>query len=324
VPGQPRTFTFSAFSPSPTDQAAGFSYAINWGDGHTQSITATAGNGAGTAVDHIYTAPGSYTVKVTDTDDDGTSPVVSKVVTVQPVEMEGSLLAVGGTTRNDTITLTPADTTGDINVTLNGVSLGNFKPSDHILVYTQTGNDTVTLASTKIKGTAYYITVAAFLYGGGTGKNNDILDTRGSTANNVLVGGAGNNTLYGGLGRDLLLAGLGASTIYSGSADDIMIGGWTGYADMTSSVMTYAQQLTALEAIMAEWGSSDSYATRVSDLTSGGGLNGSCLLNASTVHENGKADTLYGTTGSSLDWFFVGATDIIKNKKSGEVLTPIT
>src|SRR5262249_33385965 len=41
VPGQPRTFTFSAFSPSPTDQATGFTYAITWGDGNTQTIAAS-------------------------------------------------------------------------------------------------------------------------------------------------------------------------------------------------------------------------------------------------------------------------------------------
>ncbi len=42
----------------------------------------------------------------------------------------------------------------------------------------------------------------------------DVLDARGSTANNVLVGGSGkNNTVYGGLGRDLLIADLAAATL---------------------------------------------------------------------------------------------------------------
>jgi len=41
------------------------------------------------------------------------------------------------------------------------------KPTDHILVYSQSGNDTITLATTvSIKGTVYYITVPACLYGG--------------------------------------------------------------------------------------------------------------------------------------------------------------
>ena len=141
----------------------------------------------------------------------------------------------------------------------------------------------------------------------------------------MVVGGGGTNQITGGLGRDLLIAGLGAAKLFAGSAGDILIGGWTGYADLTSSVMTYAQQLTALEAIMAEWGSGDSYATRVNDLSNGGGLNGSYLLNASTVHDNGQVDTLSGFTAvAPLDWFFASATDVIKHNNPGEVITTIS
>src|SRR5439155_11112425 len=43
VPGQPRTFNFSANDQSPTDQAAGFTYTINWGDGSTLTIPRSAG-----------------------------------------------------------------------------------------------------------------------------------------------------------------------------------------------------------------------------------------------------------------------------------------
>jgi hypothetical protein len=81
---------------------------------------------------------------------------------------------------------------------------------------------------------------------------------------------------------------------------------------------------------MAEWGSSDSYATRVNDLLNGGGLNGSFLLNGSmvngsTVHDNGQADTLSGITATApLDWFFAGVTDAIKHYNSSEVITPIS
>jgi hypothetical protein len=323
VTGQPRTFTFSATSPSPTDQAAGFTYAITWGDGTpVQAIPATAGNGAGVAVDHIYTAPGAYTVTVTATDDDSTSPAAAQAISVQTVQMEGNSLAVGGRLGNNTITLTPADTTGDINVNVNGASLGNFKPTDHILIYGQAGNDTIQLVSTKIMGTTYYITVPAFIYGGSTG--NDIFSVAGSTANNVVTGGGGTNQITGGLGRDLLIAGLGASKLFAGSGGAILIGGWTTYTDLTGPAMTYDQKLTALEAIMAEWGSADSYATRVNDLSNGGGLNGSYLLNSSTVHDNGQADTLSGiTAGAPQDWFFAGASAIIKHNNPGEVITPI-
>jgi hypothetical protein len=336
VPGQPLTFTFTATHPSQADTQAGFIYNVNWGDGTAQApdiqtIARTAGNGAGVAADHVYTTPGAYTVSVTATEDGGSvSPAVSQAISVQQVVMEGNSLAVGGTLGNDTISLTPADTTGDITVNLNGTTTFNgvttFTPTDHILVYGQSGNDTIQLVSSKIAGTTYYITVPAFIYGGGTG--HEIFSVAGSTANNVVIGGGGTNQITGGLGRDLLIAGLGASKLFAGSAGDILIGGWTDY-DLTSTAMTYDQKLAALEAIMAEWGSADSYTTRVNDLTNGGGLNGSYLLNTGTVHDNGQTDTLFGFPAAApLDWFFASAAsvlnpDIIKHQNTGEVTTTI-
>jgi hypothetical protein len=120
-----------------------------------------------------------------------------------------------------------------------------------------------------------------------------------------------------------LIAGLGASVLQAGSGDDLLLGGWTAY-DLTSTALTYDKMLAALDAIMAEWGSADSYTIRVNDLLNGGGANGSSLHNTSTVHENGQADTLFGTTGSAFDWFLAGLTDVVKNKKTGEVQTTIS
>src|SRR5262249_46284161 len=57
---------------SPVDQAAGFSYAIDWGDGSpVQVVAATPGDGAGITVNHIFTASGSFTPRVRATDKDG-------------------------------------------------------------------------------------------------------------------------------------------------------------------------------------------------------------------------------------------------------------
>jgi hypothetical protein len=311
----------SAIDPSPTDQSAGFIYTITWGDGTAvQIIPRSAGNGAGVTLDHVYTAPGSYSVQVTAADQDSAAgPTAPAVVTVQTVQLQGNPLAVGGTMGNDVITLSPADPTGDITVNVNGTTSFNgitkFTPTDHILVYGQAGNDTIQLVSNKISGTTYYLTVPAFLYGGGTG--NEILSAAGSTANNVVIGGGGKNPITGGLGRNLLIAGLGASKLFAGSGDDILIGGWTDY-DLTSTAMTYDQKLAALEAILAAWGSADSYATRINYLSQGGGFNGSYLLNTATVHENGQADTLFGTTGAALDWFFAGLSDEGNHKETGE------
>ncbi len=120
-------------------------------------------------------------------------------------------------------------------------------------------------------------------------------------------------------------AGLGLSKLHAGVGDDIVIGGTTDY-DLTSTKMTYDQKFVALEAIMAEWGRTDAnYLTRVHHLDGSlsGGLNGSFLLNGTTVHDNGQVDTLFGAPSPALDWFFADITDVIKGKRTGEVLTTI-
>src|SRR5207302_5325888 len=129
-------------------------------------------------------------------------------------------------------------------------------PFAHLLVYGYGGNDTLRLTGG--------LTVSAFLFGG---DGNDTLDAGGSTANNVLVGGAGADALTGGTGRDLLIGGLGADTLRGGGGDDILIGGYTDYD----------ANVQALLAVMKEWGRTDAtYNTRVNHLSgTSGGLNGS-------------------------------------------------
>jgi len=144
--------------------------------------------------------------------------------------------------------------------------------------------------------TYYYIQVPAFLYGEGSG--GDKISALGSAANNVLSGNGANEVLTGGQGRDLLIGGTGAATLNAGVQDDLLVGGWTNY-DIGSPGMTYDQKLASLNAIMAEWGSTDSYATRLSALAG--------YLNASTVHDNyqnGAAvmDQLLGNAKAN-DWF---------------------
>jgi hypothetical protein len=77
--------------------------------------------------------------------------------------------------------------------------------------------------------------------------------------------------------------------------------------------------------ILAEWQSSDSYATRFSDIDTGtgGGLNGTHKLNyGTTVFDNRKVNTLTAQPGTAIvDWFFgnfaVGHTTI-NNFETGE------
>jgi YVTN family beta-propeller protein len=312
VPGQPRTFTFAATHPSPVDQAAGFIYTINWGDGTSvQTIPRSPSNGAGIALDHIYTTTGSYTVQVSATEDGGSSGTASQSLTLLRAEVQGTDLAVGGTTGNDNIFLYPTDTVGHIAVTVNFVAQGSFLPTGHILVYSQAGNDNVALLPNLINGQYVQIAVPAVLF---AGNGNDILSAAGSSANNVLVGGSGNNLLTGGTGRNILIAGSGTSTLVGGTGQDILIGGSTDFD----------HNLTALYALIAEWGRTDaSYATRVSHLNGSlaGGLNGSFFLNSTTVHGNANADLLIGGLGP--DWFFAGVNDQLLFVFPGEVITNI-
>ncbi|MCX7420886.1 MAG: calcium-binding protein [Planctomycetia bacterium] len=126
----------------------------------------------------------------------------------------------------------------------------------------------------------------------------------GGGGHDVLIGGSKNDSLNGGDGRDLLIGGLGADTLNGDAGDDILLGG-------TSS---HSSNVAALNALMAEWTSANSYATRVARLLNGGGANGTTKLNATTAKNDSAAiDSLTG--GSDVDWFF---------KSIGDLLTDVT
>jgi hypothetical protein len=135
---------------------------------------------------------------------------------------------------------------------------------------------------------------------------------------NVLIGGAGVDTINtNGNGRDLLIGGSGADAITANSGSDILIGGTTSYYDET----TGAINSTALKAIMTEWISTKPYMTRVNDLLNGGGLNGSYVLNSTTVFADAGANVLNG--GPAGDWFLYEAGDAITGYVTGEIKTLI-
>ncbi|MGH7137399.1 MAG: hypothetical protein ACREHD_16770, partial [Pirellulales bacterium] len=306
VVGQPQAFTLSATDPSPVDTAAGFSFVVDWGDGSAQQ-TVTAAEAA-SPVSHVFTKAGSFTVDAWAVDKDGdksATPATFTAVVNGAVEMQGGTLVVSG----NNIVLQPADANGGISVTVDGIAQGVFYPTTQIVVYGLPGGDIVQLESARIRHHEVDITVPAVVFGGDGG---DTIDARGSSANNVLVGGSGDDVLYGGHGRNLLIGGGGADTLSGGNGDDILIGGATDYGS----------NLAALDAIMAEWGRTDiSYRQRIADLegTASGGLNGPYLLNATTVHDDGASDELVG--GGGRDWYFASADDVVIYKNHHEVDT---
>jgi Ca2+-binding RTX toxin-like protein len=140
----------------------------------------------------------------------------------------------------------------------------------------------------------------------------------GNSSNNVFIGGGGDDTLTGGSGRDLLMGCSGADILRGGNGDDILAGGLTKYFNEDTKEVNR----TALDAIMTEWGRTDAdYATRVSHLQTGGGLNDPYLLDSSTLSDDaGALDQLFGE--GDTDWFLVSAGDT-NDAGSGEILTII-
>ena len=81
--------------------------------------------------------------------------------------------------------------------------------------------------------------------------------------------------------------------------------------------------LAALDAVLAEWDSSDSYATRVADLSGANGPVGAngCnyLISGTTVIGSTAVDEVFGSVDSDDDWYLVTSNDVLKNVNSDEV-----
>ena len=119
-------------------------------------------------------------------------------------------------------------------------------------------------------------------------------ELEGDNGNDILSGGSGNDELEGDAGLDLLIGGLGADILKGDSDGDILVG----------NRVTFENDAVALQFVLAEWTSSRSYSSRVSNLRgtgTGTRLNGSVFLNSSTVLNDSAIDTLMGSSGQ--DWF---------------------
>ena len=157
-------------------------------------------------------------------------------------------------------------------------------------------------------------TVNAILFGGSG--NGSTLSATGS-GNDVLIGGSGKDTLTDtGTGYNILIGGAGVDTI-TGNGNDILISGTTNYDSNTSA------NIAALDAILAEWSSSDSYSMRISKIMSGVGPGGTDALNSSTCQSDGVANTVSdGASSTQNNWFIVNSKDKV-TKQSNETETTV-
>ena len=153
-------------------------------------------------------------------------------------------------------------------------------------------------------------TVDAFLFGGSG--NGSTLSATGS-GNDVLIGGSGKNTLSDtGTGYNILIGGPGTDTL-TGNGNDILISGTTSYDSNTSP------NIAALDAILAEWSSSDSYSLRISKIMQGVG--GGEAFNSSTCQSDGVANMVSdGAPSTQNNWFIVNSKDKV-TKQSNETET---
>ena len=314
------TFTFSATDADSQDAGGPFTYTIQWGDGTTSSIS----GGPTVTTTHRYatvSAVGSYTVtaQVADARSTELRPSISRPesaafvasgwsLLVDPNNPRDCLIVIVGSHGNDTINV--RDRRGDfIKIAFRNREEGvRFKNTihgdvDRILVFGFDGNDTILFDDDFNVSTEIW-----------SGRGNDVV--RGGGANDVIFGEQGNDRLEGGSGRDLLIGGTGADDLRGDAHDDILIAGFTAYDNEYARALAIAPQRKAIEAIMAEWGSSRSYGARIANVSgTGSGVgwsrrqNGTFYLRVSdshpatsTVFDDREKDTLRGQSG--LDWFF--------------------
>ncbi len=145
---------------------------------------------------------------------------------------------------------------------------------------------------------------------GGSGSGGTL--TNQGSGNDILIGGPGADTLTdSGTGHNILIGGGGADTI-TGNGKDILISGTTSYDSNTSA------HITALDAILAEWSSSDSYTVRINKIKQGITVNSQTYaLSSSTVQPDSVASTVSdGTQSSQNNWFIVSGLDKVTKKST--------
>lgn len=291
-------------SSDPDGQVVSYQWDFNY-DGQNFQTDATGVTTTFSAAG--LTGPLTRIIALRVTDNDGAANIVTTTVTINPPPppppspTPGSLpsgvaqiqndpaqpgkqiLFVYGTAGNDVIRLRGVRC-GKVEVRLNTKWLGTFANVSRIVAYGQDGNDLLDAHSSPVP-------VALF---GGAG--NDRL--WGSRFNDILVGGDGNDRLHGFCGKDLLIGGAGADDLHGLFGQDILVGASTAFDN----------NLDALQSILNEWIRPDrTYAQRVTDLTTGGGLNGSNTLSGTNVIDDQARDMFHGT--GKLDLLISGAGD---------------
>ncbi len=283
-----QTFTLSATDPSANDQAAAFTFTIDWGDGSPVEIVTDM---SGTQVTHAFDAASTFNVSVTATDQDGatgaaaTQPVQVDAVQLLPNVQNPALvdLVWGGTSGIDHVQFTQVTgTTIRVQETiLNGLAVSHVQDftgvTGRVIATSDAGND-------QLDGSGLATTQATLdggvgddtIFGGSAG---DVLiggtdGGEGKQGSNVIIAGNGDNTIYGnGLtarkgatgGNNLIVGGTGHDTIYGNFGTNLSVDGGEGGQNL----------------IIGGGGSDTIYAAQIVDGAEGG--HGSILVSGSTT-----------------------------------------
>jgi Ca2+-binding RTX toxin-like protein len=305
---------------------------------------------------HTYTTSGPRTIVAKAFNDDGVINVSNTLpVTVNDeqqvdvvLSLDGQLSVIDTNLADDIVMISQSN--GSISVTSNGGTPVVFSASavNSIEVVLGGGNDTVVVGanilvpvtidggagddsltagggpSTLIGGMGNDILVGGpsddSLFGGDgndhllAGGGNDLL--AGGAGNDSLVGGAGSDIADGGAGHDLTIGGQSSDGLIGGNGEDILIGGTT----------IHDNNITALNSIMAIWGSTSSFESRVATLTGSGGL----LQAGVAVFDDDAMDGIFANFDSAHDLVFGDTSmmndpdfDIILRTLGVDVVIPI-
>lgn len=129
----------------------------------------------------------------------------------------------------------------------------------------------------------------------------------GNSLANVLVGNNGGDQLSGGDGRDILIGGAGVDRINGGAEEDILIAGRTALDQMYSRLIDVSNA----------WRSTDSYATRLTNIRAGVGPSMTSLkAKINVLSDVAQPDSLTGGIGK--DWYFRAVDDVLSDLVTGE------
>ncbi len=203
---------------------------------------------------------------------------------VDPSDPTRTDLVVYGTAGNDNIQIKAAKVHGQVMVISGKSKFGPFSPTGRIIVYGLAGNDQITVAAN--------VTVPAMLFGGA---GNDKLT--GGGANDVLVGGDGNDVLSGGKGANILIGSAGVDNLKGGRPGNILVPAATSF-----DAGQFSDEV-ALDALLDEWSSPASYASRLTAIQSGVGSQ-SFKLDASALTNFSGRDHV--SSAKNRDWVLTG------------------